>query len=126
MTGLVIALAGVVSAVAFLYPHGEAPSLPTPLEGVFPLPGDVVVRQTGVEIDLPVGYQVIFLEVDGVEISRFEIAVTESTGDWRWRPGPNASVAEWTAGDHTVSLRWDRTTGGNPDPGEYTWTFRVG
>lgn len=125
MATFAVALTAVVSAVVLLYPHGDPASLPAALEGVFPGPGDVVVRQTTLEIDLPVGYDLVDLVVDGVPIPPAEVYVTEPTGEWTWQPGRGESTEEWTAGDHTVYVRWDRTAGGNPDPGDYTWTFRA-
>ena len=126
MGGLILVLAGIVTAVVAFYPNGEAGALPDPLEAVFPLPGDVVVRQTTIEVDLPVGYEILDLVADGIPVPISQLAVTEATGDWRWRPQDDGGYDGWTAGDHTIYVRWDRVTGENPDPGEYVWTFRVG
>jgi hypothetical protein len=123
MTGLLVALVSIVTIVLVLDPTGEEPDLPDPLEEVFPLPGDTVVQQTVVSIDLPVGYD-IELEIDGVRIPRTEIGAVAATGRWSWGPGPNRLWSAWEPGEHTVTVRWDRTSG-RPDPGEFTWTFRV-
>ena len=103
---LTAAFAAVVGAVILLSPEGDPPPLPDPLESVFPLPGDAVVRQTAIEVDLPIGYR-LEIEVDGVWIPPHEIG-------YIWEPG-----------DHTVTIRWDTVEGTRPDPGEFTWTFRV-
>ena len=50
-TVLILALAALVLAVAALLPSGEETEIPEPLEGLFPAPGDAVVRQTAIEID---------------------------------------------------------------------------
>ena len=126
MATLVVGLATIVVAILWLYPDGDSATLPGPIEAVFPLPGDVVARQIGLEVDLPVGYRLLDLVVDGVPIAIEEVSVTEGTAQWFWRPGPGSVVEEWTAGDHTIFIRWDRTAGGNPDPGEYRWSFKVG
>ena len=118
------ALAAVVAGVILLAPTGEETAIPAPLEAIFPAPGDTVVRQTIVEIDLPVGYE-IELFVDGVQVPPDEIGFTEATGEFRWQPGPGRSMEVWPGGDHTVRVVWDRTRGGRPDPGEYEWEFRV-
>jgi hypothetical protein len=125
MAALVVGLGAVVTTVVLFYPHGRADTLPDPLEAVFPLPGDVVVRQTAVEVDLPVGYDVVSLEVDGSAVPEGEIAVRVATGEFSWQPSPGASMQEWSAGEHTVRVRWERTSAGTPDPGEYLWSFRV-
>lgn len=122
---LVAALAAVVILVVLLSPSGEVrPKLPDPLESVLPAPGDAVVRQTAIEIDLPVGYR-IDLYVDGEAVPTDEIGFTESTGRWTWQPGPGRSTERWEAGEHVVRIVWDRVAGGRPDPGEYEWAFRV-
>jgi hypothetical protein len=106
-----------------LAPSGEPVEIPAPLERIFPAPGDTVVRQTAVEIDLPVGYS-IELFVDGVPIPSDEIGSTASTGVYVWRPAPGGTIETWPGGEHTVRVAWDRTEGGRPDPGEYEWVFR--
>lgn len=119
------ALVAVVAVTVVLAPQGEETVVPAPLEAVFPEPGDTVVRQTVVEIDLPVGYS-LELYVDGAPVPDEEIGVTPSTGRYVWQPGPGRSLEVWPPGEHTIRVVWDRTEGGRPDPGEYTWVFRVG
>ena len=121
---LSVALAGVVAAAVLLAPSGEDVEVPAPLEGIFPAPGDTVVRQTIVEIDLPVGYS-IDLYVDGMWVPADEIGFTPSTGVFLWQPGPGRSMEVWTGGEHTIRVVWDRTEGGRPDPGEFEWVIRV-
>ena len=108
-----------------LAPTGEETTIPAPLESIFPNPGDTVVRQTIIEVDLPVGYT-IELYVDGIWIPPDEIGFDRprpaaSSGSHpraeRWRCGREASTP--------CAVVWDRTAGGRPDPGEFTWVFRV-
>lgn len=122
--GLTAALAAVIAAAVILAPSGEETALPEPLESVFPRPGDTVVRQTSVEVELPVGYR-IDLYVDGRPIPATEIGFVEPTGRFTWSPAPGTSIPEWEGGEHTVRVVWDRAEGGRPDPGEFEWTFRV-
>ena len=123
--GLLVALATLVTFTVLLAPSGEEIDIPAPLESVFPAPGDTVVRQTIIEIDLPVGYS-IDLFVDGQWVPSDEIGFTPSTGVFLWQPSPGGALMEvWPGGEHTVLVVWDRTEGGRPDPGEYEWTFRV-
>jgi len=122
--GLAAALAAVVGAVILFSPQGDPPPLPDPLESIFPLPGDAVVRQTAIEVDLPIGYT-LELEVDGVWIPPDEIAYTPATGFFVWQPSPDSVAGYWEPGDHTVTIRWDTFEGTRPDPGEFIWSFRV-
>jgi len=121
---LTLALAGVVLITLVLVEEGDSPAYPAPLEAVFPLPGDAVVRQTVIQVDLPIGYD-IELEVDGIWVPPEEIGVIEATGFYTWQPLPGGTVGLWDPGEHTITVRWDRVEGGRPDPGEFTWTFRV-
>jgi len=118
-----LALAAIAVAVA-LSPSGSEADLPPPIESVFPPPGDTVVRQTAIEVDLPVGYRIEF-EVDGTTIPAGEIGETPATGVFIWQPGPTTLLPGWSPGDHTVTVRWERTIGSSPDIGTFTWTFRV-
>lgn len=115
-----------VAAIAFgivFSTDGEGAGLPAPLEAISPLPGDLVPPQTGVEIDLPVGYEAEII-IDGWPVT--DATFVEATGVYRWTPSPNSAVIqEWSSGEHTVMIIWDTYTG-LPDPGSYEWTFRVG
>jgi len=124
ITGTVVALGALIALTVLFLPSGADDGLPHPLESVFPLPGDAVVRQTVIEIDLPVGY-VLDLEVDGTPIPTIEIGVTPATGVWVWQPAPGGIIEQWEPGDHRVIARWNRRGAAGPDPGEFGWTFRV-
>lgn len=121
--GLGLALFALVAFVWLANPSGEDSSVPAPLEAVRPIPGDAVLPQTAIEIDLPVGYE-IDLVIDGVPVPRSEITSISAVGTFRWEPAPGRIVETWTPGTHTVEVSWDRVTG-RPDPGAYAWTFRV-
>jgi hypothetical protein len=124
LAGLGIALAALVTAVVLIDTDGEPGELPRPLRAIFPLPNDVVVRQTAVEVSLPVGYD-IALTVDGIRIPPDEIASMPEIGSFRWQPGPGQTFEQWAPGEHSVEVTWDRVAGGTPDPGGFRWTFRV-
>lgn len=122
-TFLGLALAVVAIGAVVLAPAGGPTEVPEALESYSPTDGATVLRQIDVEIDLPVDYQ-ITLVIDGITIPDAEIDSTPETGLFTWRPDETTVIPEWTVGFHTVWVRWDRTSG-LPDPGEWTWTFRV-
>lgn len=121
LLGLALALVA-IGAVA-LAPSGNPTDLPDVLEGYSPPDAATVLRQTEIEIDLPVDYEIV-LVVDGVTIPDSEIVETPETGRFTWRPGDTTVIPEWTPGIHTVWVRWDRVSD-VPDPGEWTWSFRI-
>ncbi len=122
-TLLGLALAAVAIGAVVFAPSGTASDPPDTLESYSPEDNATVLRQIGIEIDLPVNYQ-IDLVVDGVAIPAEEIRVTEETGKFYWEPGDTTIIPEWSTGIHTVWVRWDRISG-LPDPGEWIWSFRV-
>jgi hypothetical protein len=122
-TLLGLALAAVVIGAIILAPSGRPATVPDVLESYSPEDQSTVLRQTQIQIDLPVDYA-IDLVVDGVAIPDAEINTVPETGRFTWRPDETTIIPEWTPGFHTVWVRWDRVTG-LPDPGEWTWTFRV-
>lgn len=117
-----VGLAAIALGVVFST-NGTATDLPEALESVSPEPGDLVPPQSGIEIDLQVGYAAEIV-VDGWPI--VDATFVEATGVYRWAPSPSSpTIQEWTPGEHTVSVTWDTYTG-LPSPGSYEWSFRVG
>jgi hypothetical protein len=117
-----VAVAAIAFGIAFAT-EGEEIALPGPIESVSPEPGTLVPPQASVEIDLEVGYDAE-IYVDGWLVS--DALFVEGTGVYRWAPGPaNPTINEWTPGEHTIRVVYD-TVNGLPDPGEFSWSFRVG
>lgn len=121
--GLGLALLAVVALAVALNPSGTESQLPDPVERIFPLPNDSVVRQTVIEIDMEVGYEIV-LFVDDIRISPIEIDIQTGTNLHRWQPAPGRFLEDWAPGPHEIRIEWNRTAG-LPDPGSYSWTFRV-
>lgn len=119
------ALAVAVVALALAFGGGGEPvELPEPVDAVFPLPGDAVLMQAFIEVDMAVGYTVD-IYVDGFLVPEGEVTFTEGTGVYRWAPSPASLYLDaWTPGEHTVRIVWN-TVAGLPDRGEFTWTFRI-
>lgn len=119
------ALAVAVVALAFALGGGGDPvELPDPVDAVYPPPGDAVLMQSFVEVDMAVGYTVD-IYVDGFLVPAEEVSFVEGTGVFRWSPSPASLYLDsWTPGEHTVRIVWD-TVAGLPDRGEFSWSFRV-
>lgn len=118
-----LALVAVVAVALLFAPSGSEANLPDPVERIFPLPNDAVIRQTTLEVDMEVGYQIV-LFVDDIRISPAEIGVQTGTNLYTWRPGPGRFLETWEPGAHTIRIEWEQVTS-LPDPGSYTWSFRV-
>lgn len=122
-TLLGLALAAVVIGTVIFAPTGQPTEVPATVESYSPANEATVLRQIQVEIDLPIDYE-IALVVDGVTIPSSEITSVPEIGKFSWRPGETTIIPEWSEGIHTVWVRWDRISG-LPDPGEWSWSFRV-
>ena len=112
-------------SLCFVFGRGGDPlTLPDPLESVKPNPYDAVPPQSGLEIDLQVGYEAR-IYVDGYPIPESELSFAEGVGIYRWRPSSRSLIADrWTVGEHTIRVEWEKVYG-LPDVGEFNWTFRV-
>jgi hypothetical protein len=124
LISLTVALVLLLVVAVVIYPSGGPDSLPEPLEAVTPAPGGLVIAQTEIVVEIAIGYEVA-LVVDGIPIPSDEIYAVAATGTFRWRPQPGSVIEELAPGEHTVEVSWDRTGNDRPDPGAYSWTFRV-
>lgn len=116
-------LAVAVVTLGFVFAReGEPIDLPGPIEAVSPAPGDRVIRQAVVSVDLEVGYEAQ-IYVDGMPVPDADFVA--ATGVYQWGPHPNSAVmTEWTPGEHTIRVEWLRVSG-SPEGGSFDWTFRV-
>ncbi len=123
MIGLGLLLIAVIALAVALYPRGSELVLPEPVEQIYPLPGDAIIPQDGIEIDMKVGYRIV-VRVDGVRLPEDQVRFLEPVGLYTWAPGPGLAFETWTPGPHEVRIEWSRVVG-LPDQGEFSWTFRV-
>lgn len=120
--GLGLLAVGAIALGLVLAREGTPVELPGPLEAVSPSPGETVIRQAIVEVDLEVGYEASIF-VDGIPIP--DATFTPATAVYSWSPHPNSAViTQWTPGEHTVRVEWIRVSG-SPDVGSFEWSFRV-
>ena len=121
--GLGLGLVAVIALAVAFAPSGEAVDLPDQVERIFPQPNDSVIRQTAIEVDMQPGYAVV-LFVDGIRIPESNLIEQVGTGLFSWRPEPGELIESWEPGEHEVRIEWERRTG-LPDPGTFSWNFRV-
>lgn len=118
-----IAVAAVALAVAF-GGGGDPVALPAVVESLGPGPGDTALAQAIIEVDLQPGF-LAQIFIDGFPIPAGEITFVEATGVHRWQPAATSLVFDrWSPGEHEVRIVWD-SLAGLPQPGEFSWTFRV-
>lgn len=118
-----LALIAVVVGAVLFAPSGDNSEYPAVLERVEPIDGSLNFGQPRVVVDLESGYRAQ-LTIDDVPVPEDQIIWTEATGLHVFEPGPAKAVEAWSPGFHVVTAEWDRVRG-LPDPGMFTWTFRV-
>ena len=118
-----LALVVVVVATIAFAPNGREVPIPAAVESVSPADQATVLSQTELEINMQPGYDIAVF-VDGILIAPGEIDHVDSTGVYRWRPGPGKTFETWSAGLHTVQITWEKVAG-PPEVGEYRWVFRI-
>ena len=118
-----LALIAVVIGAVLFAPTGDNAGYPAALERVEPIDGSLMFGQPPVVVDLEGGYRAQ-LTIDDVVVPEDQIIWTEATGLHVFEPGPGKVVEAWSPGFHIVSAQWDRVRG-LPDPGMFTWSFRV-
>lgn len=116
-------LGTLVVAAVILAPSGDVTDLPDAVERFSPGDGDIVQRQTALEIDLRTGYS-LELQIDGIAIPPGEIEHEVATAKYVYRPGDGKTITEWIPGFHIIEITFDRSFG-LPDPGSLRWSFRT-
>jgi hypothetical protein len=120
--GLALLAVAVVALGVALAPEGDPVELPGPIEAVSPAPGETVIRQAVLSVDLDIGYEATIF-VDGMPIP--DAQFVPATGVYTWAPHANSAVmTEWSTGEHTVRVEWLKVSG-TPEGGEFEWSFRV-
>lgn len=123
LTLLGLAFVAVVVGTVLFAPSGEPREVPDVVVEYSPGHGDLAFGQPEILLQLQPGYRAV-LVVDGRPIPEDELIWIEATGLHVYRPGPGKIIESWSPGIHTVEARWDRTDG-RPDPGAFSWSFRV-
>lgn len=118
-----LALIGVVIGAVLFAPSGDDAGYPPALTRVEPADGSLMFGQPRIVVDLEAGYRAQLI-IDDVVVPEDQMIWTEATGLHVFEPGPGKVVETWSPGFHVISAQWDGVRG-LPDPGMFTWSFRV-
>jgi hypothetical protein len=100
-------------------------SVSSDVEQVRPAPGSIAGPEADVDVRLRDGLTGV-LVIDGARIPEDQLEIDPATSTIVYRPGPDRDLERFEAGNHTVTaLYWSQTKAEPPDPGTYTWSFRV-
>ena len=130
--GIVVVGLIAVANLGVLLLHKADTSPPAPVGqpsnvlSVQPAPGSLVRPQTTLDVQLQTNLTGAFV-LDGQEIPVNQLETAVATGEVAFRPGPGKGLQQFAPGNHTVTIEfWPATKPRPPDPGSYSWSFRVG
>jgi hypothetical protein len=122
---------------------GDAEPRDPVLERLYPAPGDLVLRQSTVGVDLAFGYRG-YLVIDGQQIPTYDITADEAaqagstvnqtydarfdrnSGTLLFTPTLGATVEKFAPGPHRITVVYWRAAIETPEQGRsYSWEFKV-
>ena len=142
--GFAIGIALIVFAFTTAKTGSNAPRVDNPaIEQLIPNPGDLVLRQSEVGVDLAHGYTGQLIIDEHPLVTEDVVAAQPAPGETvprilnvRFDPGDNtllyqpedvsgAPIRQFTPGQHTITARFWKIDEGESSAHEYSWTFRV-
>ena len=118
-----VAAGGIV--FAFSGPSGtDADNLPPGLESVFPLSGNLELRQVQIVADLESGYTG-YLAIDGNEVPEDDIQFVDALNTVTLRPGPGSDFATLEPGSHCATVFYRQIGQPRTNSTSYRWCFRL-
>lgn len=124
--GLIAAVAVGLLVVAFSGPtqQGSGPAKPEAVQSVFPLPGNLELRQVSIVADLAPGYTG-YLAVDGKEVPEDDVQFVDALNTLTLKPGPGSDFANLQAGNHCVTVFFRHIGEPRENSESYGWCFRL-
>lgn len=124
LAGLVAASAVFATAIIVYAGNSGGTDLPVAIQSVAPEPGDNVLSQADIVVDLAVGYTAE-LEVNGFAIPEEQLFRVEGLNQVTFKPGPNQILERLRADQNCVQVRYWLIAAGSDDSNLYTWCFEA-
>ena len=118
-----VAVGGLV--FAFSGPSGTDDSkLPPAIEAVFPLSGNLELRQTAIVADLAPGYTG-YLAIDGREVPEDDVQFVDALNTLTLKPGPGSDFSALEEGSHCATVFYRQIGQPRTNSQLYRWCFRL-
>jgi hypothetical protein len=118
--GLVLIVLGFASVQ-----HGDkAITLPPEVVRVVPQPGDLVLRQSSVGVQLKPGYTGVLI-IDGKEIPQDQLQIDESQATIFYTARQGADIESFAPGQHSITAVFWKLTESRNESSQFTWPFKV-
>jgi hypothetical protein len=124
--GLIAAVAVGLLVFAFSGPtqDGNGPARPQAVESVFPVPGNLELRQVAIYADLAPGYTG-YLAIDGNEVPEDDIQIVDALNTVTLKPGPGSDFATLQPGNHCATVFYRQIGQPRTNSESYHWCFRL-
>lgn len=102
----------------------EGPPTPEAVESVFPIGGNLELRQVTIVADLAPGYTG-YLSIDGNEVPEDEIQFVPALNTVTLRPPPGSDFETFEPGSHCATIHYRRIGQPRENSSAYRWCFRL-
>lgn len=118
-----VAVGGLV--FAFSGPtQDDAPDLPPGVESVFPVGGNLELRQVAIVADLAPGYTG-YLAIDGNEVPEDDVQFVDALNSLTLRPQPGSDFETFEAGSHCATVFYRPIGQPRTNSSAFRWCFRL-
>jgi hypothetical protein len=97
---------------------------PAAVESVFPVPGNLELRQVAVVADLAPGYTG-YLAIDGAEVPEDQTQFVAALNTVTLKPGPDSDFGTFQPGPHCATVFYRHIGEPREDSASYRWCFRL-
>lgn len=124
MTAIAAAAVGGI-VFAFSGPTQEdEPNMPDAIESVFPLSGNLELRQVAITADLAPGYTG-YLAVDGNEVPEDDVQFVLALNSLTLTPQPGSDFETFEPGSHCATVFYRQIGQPRENSSSYRWCFRL-
>jgi hypothetical protein len=121
----------------------KAVAKPVAIDRLVPNPGDIVLRQSQIGVDLANGYRGE-LTIDGQDIPTYDLAPSGALcspatqpfsgrdsifdpgeGTVYFTPGPTSTIEKFAPGSHRITVRFWKLCDDKATATSFTWSFKV-
>jgi hypothetical protein len=102
----------------------DGPNRPPAVESVFPVGGNLELRQAAIYADLAPGYTG-YLAIDGVEVPEDDVQFVDALNTLTLKPGPGSDFATLEAGSHCATVFYRQIGQPRTNSATYRWCFKL-
>lgn len=99
-------------------------NLPPAVESVFPLSGNLELRQVQIVADLAPGYTG-YLAIDGNEVPEDDVQFVDALNTLTLKPGPGSDFTTLEPGSHCATVFYRQIGQPRTNSAAYRWCFRL-